>query len=1135
MWKVNPKIFVAFWVFMMTVAVPAAEGKLITVDDDAPANFTSIQPAINYASKGDLIEVRPGTYYEAINFIGKAVRLYSRDGSAVTTIDANGAYHAVQCVSGEDANTVLEGFTITGGNADGNWPHNYGGGMYNQLSSPMVTNCIFTGNSANIHGGGMYNVESSPTVINCAFYDNIAADGVGMCNLDNSSPTLTNCIFSNNTADTEGGGMYNWHYSSPTLTNCIFSNNTAEWWGGGMYNSDNSNPMVTNCSLIGNTADMAGGGMYNESSSPTVTNCAFSDNSVGFGIGDGGGMYNRDSSNPTVANCIFWKNVAMWGGGICNYINSSPTLTNCTFSNNICSNGGGGIFNSDNSSPTVTNCILWGNAVFQIMDWDSPASTTTVSFSDVQGGWPGGVAVIDSDPCFVDAAGGDLRLSSSASPCVDSGAISTPGLPATDLAGNPRVVDGDRNGTSIVDMGAYEYQSWLVHNITQDNWYETIQFAIDASVTGDEIEVSPGTYNEAIDFIGTAIRVYSSGGPDVTTIDATGLNSSVVTCNSGEDANTILEGFTITGGNADSGGGMYNNSSSPTVTNCNFTTNSVTGDGGGMYNDTSSPMVTDCTFNGNSAGNAGGGMHNHQSNPTATNCTFEDNEADAGGGMANYTESSPTLTNCTFRDNSARAAGGMNNYVNSSPTLTNCIFTGNIANDDTGGMHNHSGSNAILTNCIFICNSAGNAGGGLQNAYSTTTLTNCTFIGNSTSYQLHIGGGGMHNDDSNTIVTGCTFRKNFSAYGGGMYNQEDSNPIVTNCLFVENEGDGAGMFSWDSNPRLMNCTFSCNWCMGNYVISGFNSSYSLTNCIVWGDLHGYGLRGPAVVTYSNIQGGWSGEGNIDANPCFVEPGVWADPCNTPGDYMDDIWVDGDYHLRSQSGRWDANSGSWLLDNITSPCIDAGNPGCPVGAEPGPNGNRRNMGAYGGTAEASKTPVNWRSVADFTNDWIVDYNDLKIFADYWLARGECIASDLDRNESADFNDLALFGNQWSEVCISGRNITYEIGECIPVESSSSGTEDGDEMRFSVTIEGPYIYFEDMMRANYCTTDLDLQMAIEGDLIMLHELAHTMYVCESICDHAVTARLGPFEAGTYTVAVYQNYAFIGGTVVTIDPAD
>jgi hypothetical protein len=571
------------------------------------------------------------------------------------------------------------------------------------------------------------------------------------------------------------------------------------------------------------------------------------------------------------------------------------------------------------------------------------------------------------------------------------------------------------------------------------------------------------------------------------------------------DSNAVLDGFTVTSGNAN--GTYYNN------------------DGGGIYCELSSPIIVRCRFGRNTA-SFGGGMFD--SAFISTGHLPPPNYLDLG---------KPVLTNCTFIMNAAEGSGGgMFNCDHAEPTVTNCDFIDNWAEAYGGGMYNGD-CNSIITNCTFIGNSTYNFGGGMYNRSSNPIVTGCTFRKNWAPC-----GGGMYNRSSNPIVTGCTFRKNWTVDGGGgMDNQEDSSPIVTNCLFVENEAldGGGGMFSWESSPRLINCTFSCNWSHGLGGCTIFGShSYTLTNCIIWGDwlgLFGHELGGPAVVTYSNVQGGWPGLGNIDTNPCFIEPGLWADPCNTPGDYIDDIWVDGDYHLKSQAGRWDANSDSWVQDNITSPCIDASNPGCPVGAEPESNGNRRNMGAYGGTAKASKSPANWRSVADSSNDWIVDSNDLKIIAYYWLEAGQCIPSDFDRNEFADFNDFSLFGNQWSEVCVSGRNITYDIGECIPVESDSASTEEEDQTRFAVTVEGPYILFEDMMRANYCTPALDMQMAIEGDLIMLHELAHTMYICDSICDHIVTARLGPFEPGTYTIGVYQNEAFIGGTAVTIGPAD
>ena len=191
------------------------------------------------------------------------------------------------------------------------------------------------------------------------------------------------------------------------------------------------------------------------------------------------------------------------------------------------------------------------------------------------------------------------------------------------------------------------------------------------------------------------------------------------------------------------------------------------------------------------------------------------------------------------------------------------------------------------------------------------------------------------------------------------------------------------------------------------------------------------------VAYSNIRGGLAavltpiganvvwGQGNIDADPCFVEPGYWVD-ANDPNIIVEPndpnaVWVDGDYHLKSEGWRWDVQRKVWKWDDVTSRCIDAGNPGSPLGEEllsvpDDPNNEwgqnlRINMGAYGGTAEASMPPYDWALLGDLTNDGKVDLNDLAAFVDYWLDSGECIPSDLNRNQFVDFVDFALLGQDW----------------------------------------------------------------------------------------------------------------------------
>lgn len=319
-------------------------------------------------------------------------------------------------------------------------------------------------------------------------------------------------------------------------------------------------------------------------------------------------------------------------------------------------------------------------------------------------------------------------------------------------------------------------------------------------------------------------------------------------------------------------------------------------------------------------GGAGGGMYNDFSSPTVTKCMFCGNLAKHGGGMFNWS-GRPTVTNCTFSGNSAICGGGISN-TSSSSILTNCTFRGNSASRG-GGMFNFN-SRPTLNNCTFIVNSAANSGGGIENqASSRPTLTNCAFSGNS----------------ADTI-------------GGGMFSAVHCSPMLTNCTFAANLALNGNSLACDS--------------------PGQPSSLQVTNCILWdgGDEIWNDGNSTITITYSNIQGSWPGESNIDADPCFMDA------------------ANGDYHLKSQAGRWDPNSQSWVQDAVTSLCIDVGDPMRPIGLEPFPNGGRINMGAYGGTVEASKSyfgqPVCETIVAgDINGDCKVNFLDFRFMALHWL--------------------------------------------------------------------------------------------------------------------------------------------------------
>jgi hypothetical protein len=373
-------------------------------------------------------------------------------------IQGNNAYHVVTG-SGTGNTTILDGFVITAGQANStSFPHYYGGGMYNDVASPTLTNLTFSGNFATYNGGGMYNQIASPTLTNVMFSSNYANAGGGMYNYQSSSPTLTDVEFNGNSASLYGGGMCNYSNSSPSLNRVNFYTNSAVYYGGGMYNFDASNPTLTEITFQGNSADAGGGmynindsdptlttvifvsnsatseggGMYNDYSDPSLEEVTFNSNSAATGGGMyntgyslpqltdvafngnfadyGGGMYNYSYGNPTLINVTFSGNYANAGGGMYNEEDSSPALTNVAFSYNAATtDSGGGMYNYYNSSPTLFNVIFSGNTApsdggGMYNDEDSSPTLANVTFSGNSASYGGGMYSYNSDPTLTNVA-----------------------------------------------------------------------------------------------------------------------------------------------------------------------------------------------------------------------------------------------------------------------------------------------------------------------------------------------------------------------------------------------------------------------------------------------------------------------------------------------------------------------------------------------------------------------------------------------------------------------------------------------------------------------------------------------------------------------------------------------------------
>ena|GEM_PF-268201 len=632
--------------------------------------FGTLQEALDVVSTDEEIWVAQGTYYPSIEQGGtgerrqafqmrNGVAIYGgfpdtgepgwedRDPDQYETIlsgdigtpgdGSDNCYHVFYHPSDIelDSSAILDGFTITAGNADGESPHGSGSGMFNDNCGPTLTRCIFRYNEAHF-GAGIFNYFSNPVIIHSNFSDNSATFGAGIYNYYNSNPSITNCHFSNNSVDSIGGGVCN-HSSSPTITNCIFINNTA--YSGGAMANGNSGSTITNCTFYGNPADNHGGGMYNDDSNPAVTNCIFWSNTA---ISGGSQIYN-ETSLPTVSYCDIQGGYSGVGN-----IEADPGFIDADGADDILGT------HDDNLRLSVDSpCIDAGDnsAVPDSADTDLDGRNR---FSD--------------DPTIEDTGNGD-------SPIVDMGVY--------------------EKGKIIIYVnstagGANNGASW-------ENAFISLQDGLDLAIAGDEIWVATGAYYPTVEVSDTGDRYKTfqmkngvaiyGGFPSAGTLTrnnrAPGWYETILSGDLGVlgdhsdncyhvlnhpsgtnlDASAILDGFIITAGNADgvyphdSGGGMYNFQCDPTITNCTFRANSAN-NGGGMYNtEAGNPAITNCLITGNTAQYSGGGMCNVESSPTVINSNFCGNFANYDGGGIYNSDSSPILTNGILWDNSALGQG----------------------------------------------------------------------------------------------------------------------------------------------------------------------------------------------------------------------------------------------------------------------------------------------------------------------------------------------------------------------------------------------------------------------------------------------------------------------------------------------
>jgi len=422
--------------------------------------------------------------------------------------------------------------------------------------------------------------------------------------------------------------------------------------------------------------------------------------------------------------------------------------------------------------------------------------------------------------------------------------------------------------------------------------YPTIQAGIDAARTDDIVLVADGTYtgdgNKNLDFKGKAITVRSKNGPESTIIDCEGSGSGFY-FHSHENIGAVVKGFTIK--NGDSSGIYCDNNSSPLIEGNIITNNSASQYGGGIscFNN-SFPTIQDNEITYNSASQYGGGIScSNNSSPTIQNNEIAYNLANSyGGGIGCYYYSSPTIQNNKITYNSASPYGGGIGCHFSSPTIRNNEITYNSANSYGGGIGCYSSSFPTIQNNEITYNSANSYGGGIGCDDSSPTIQKNNITGN-------------------------------AAFNGGGVACASSSPNITNNAITRNEANnGGGIYISSGTPSIINITFSRNLAQyGGGIYCNPGSSASVLNTILYFDsayVSGNEIYldpgGSMTVTYSDIAGGWEGEGNIDENPLF------------------EGFID--YHLRPGS-----------------PCIDAGTPdgAPPDDIEGNPRDEKPDMGAY----------------------------------------------------------------------------------------------------------------------------------------------------------------------------------------------
>ena len=827
-----------------------------------------------------------------------------------------------------------------------NYAKEGGGGIFFFHYFSALKNCEISTNSTAGYGGGIYSRYSQLEVSNCLLIKNVSVNGSGLCFINSSYQDIKNCTITGNVASENGGGIYVDQSSFVDITNCVLYDNFPEE----IFVYTGTPPIVCYSNIQGGWegegnidddplfVDPENDNFHLSPDSPCIDSGTEVDVNDDFDneprpMGSGWDI-GADEYSPI---SVFFPN-----GGEALDIGSTYDIE-WNFE---------GLIESVSIAYSTDSGETWVQMESEypnqgLYPWiipDTPSEFCRIKITDSDG-----VAFDTSDEDFRILDFGIEILHPDGGEVWETGYRETIKWTAqgfdsiriqlsryggeeweTLVEDTPNegewewTVEGDPSDFCLIRISDPSF-TWMD---TSDSYFQiiphdpiqrvpdefsTIQAAIDGSLEGDTVLIADGIYtgigNKNLDYNGKGIRVTSENGPEFTTIDCEGGGRGVQ-FHTNEGRGSIMEGFTIQNGQMKNGGGIFCRNASPVIENC-FIAGNCAENGGGLYCEfLSAPVIRNCRIFQNQGQNDGGGVYISRSYVNFSETRIDTNSAQNGAGI--YCDNSRVILNrCGVSENEASGSGGGIYLDRMYPSkVIECMISNNVA-ENAAGIFCIDESSPQITDCQIQENISNNAGGGISCEYSSSPhIFNCLIRDNAAFW----GAGIRCFEHSHPLIEECDIYENFATFGGGgIQCNISSSPEIRKCILVGNSAEwGGAMRIYDhSSPTIQNCTMYSNYATsGGGISCKYFSTPEIVNCILWNDLPDEILVeefSEPVVTFSDIEGGFEGEGNIDADPLFIDPD------------------NDDFNL--------------LPD---SPCIDAGNPSYPV---PYGGGCRIDMGAY----------------------------------------------------------------------------------------------------------------------------------------------------------------------------------------------